>query len=180
MSIKSISQCISSVLFFCLLFCGCSGDNLEPVYPVTGTVTAKGKPVEGAVIAFTPIKPGVGIAASAITDSSGVYKLSTRASGDGAAAGQYSVTIAKYDKKLPPKKEKDTDSKADASSESAGNAETYDVTNPYPPGYNEMTEAEIAASIAKNVLPAKYANPASSELTAEVKMGSNTFDFKVD
>jgi hypothetical protein len=180
MSIQSISFCISSALFSCLLFCGCSGDNLEPVYPVTGTVTAKGKPVEGALVAFTPVKPGVGIAASAITDSSGVYKLSTRASADGAAAGQYSVTIAKYDKKLPPKKEKDAEPKAEATSDSAANAEPYDVTNPYPPGYNEMTEAEIAASIAKNVLPAKYANPASSNLTAEVKNGTNTFDFQVD
>jgi|694.fasta_scaffold46717_1 hypothetical protein len=180
MSIKSIFSCISSALFSCLLFCGCSGDNLEPVYPVTGTVTAKGKPVEGAIVAFTPVKPGVGIAASAITDSSGVYKLSTRASNDGAAAGQYSVTIAKYDKKLPPKKEKDAEPKADATTEAAANAEPYDVTNPYPPGYNEMTEAEIAASIAKNVLPAKYASTASSNLTAEVKNGTNTFDFKVD
>jgi hypothetical protein len=156
---------------FLLLVClGCSGENLEPVYPVSGTITSKGKPVEGAIVAFTPTTPGVGISASGVTDSSGVYKLTTRMSGDGAAAGKYDVTVAKYDKKLEPKKSEGSDKLADP----------YDITNEYPTGYNEMQASEIAASLSKNLLPPKYANPAASKLNAEVKSGTNSFDFKVD
>jgi hypothetical protein len=156
---------------FLLLVClGCSGENLEPVYPVSGTITSKGKPVEGAIVAFTPTTPGVGISASGVTDSSGVYKLTTRMSGDGAAAGKYDVTVAKYDKKLEPKKSQGSDKLADP----------YDITNEYPTGYNEMQASEIAASLSKNLLPPKYANPTSSKLNAEVKSGTNSFDFKVD
>jgi hypothetical protein len=154
-----------------MLICfGCSGEALEPVYPVSGTITSKGKPVEGAIVAFTPTTPGVGISASGVTDASGTYKLTTRMSGDGAAAGKYDVTVAKYDKKLEPKKSEGSEKLADP----------YDITNEYPTGYNEMQASEIAASLSKNLLPAKYSNPATSKLNAEVKSGTNSFDFKVD
>jgi hypothetical protein len=43
-----------------------------------------------------------------------------------------------------------------------------------------MQASEIAASLSKNLLPPKYANPTSSKLNAEVKSGTNSFDFKVD
>jgi hypothetical protein len=159
-----------STLLLMLVSLGCSGERLEPVYPVSGTITSKGKPVEGAIVAFTPTTPGVGIAASGITDASGVYKLTTRTNGDGAAAGTYGVTVAKYDKKLEPKKTEGPNELADP----------YDITNEYPTGYNEMQASEIAASLSKNLLPPKYANPTTSNLNAEVKSGENTFDFKVD
>jgi hypothetical protein len=167
---KSLPSLVNSVLILVCL--GCSGEKLEPVYPVTGTITSKGKPVEGAIVAYTPTTPGVGISASGVTDSSGVYKLTTRSNGDGAAAGTYGVTVAKYDKKLEPQKPKD-----DAKDQLA---DPYDITNEYPTGYNEMQASEIAASLSKNLLPAKYANPATSKLNAEVKSGTNSFDFKVD
>jgi hypothetical protein len=167
---KSLPSIVSSAL---IVVCfGCSGEKLEPVYPVSGTITSKGKPVEGAIVAYTPTTPGVGIPASGVTDSSGVYKLTTRTSGDGAAVGKYDVTVAKYDKKLEPKKSKEevTDKLADP----------YDITNEYPTGYNEMQASEIAASLSKNLLPPKYANPVTSKLSAEVKGDTNSFDFKVD
>jgi hypothetical protein len=158
-----------------LFLCACNGDDLEPVYPVSGTIRQKDKPVEGAIVAFTPSAEGAGLPASGVTDASGVYKLTTRNSGDGAVAGKYNISIAKYDTKLdPPKKE-------------ANNAETegklkdpYDITNEYPTGYNEMQASEIAASLSKNLLPKKYADPTTSKLQAEVTQGPNTFDFKVD
>jgi hypothetical protein len=149
---------------------GCGGDGLEPVYPVSGTITQKGKPVEGAVVAFTPDSEGAGLPASGITDASGTYKLTTRSSGDGAAAGKYRITVAKYDKKLEPKKSKEPEKLADP----------YDITNEYPTGYNEMQASEIAASISKNLLPRKYSDPTTSNLAAEVAKGTNSFDFKVD
>ncbi len=153
-----------------LVLAGCSGDNLEPVHPVTGTVMMKGKPVEGAIVAFTPTDGGT--AASGATDSTGTYKLTTRSSGDGAVAGKYSVTIAKYDKRLEEKK---------AATTAPGElADPYDITNEYPTGYDEMQASEIAASLSKNLLPPRFANPAMSKLSAEVSEGTNAFDFKLD
>ena len=150
---------------------GCAGDDLEPVYPVTGVVTFKGKPVEGAIVAFTPTEGGT--AASGITDASGVYKLTTRSSGDGAVKGKYAITIAKYDTRLEEKK-------ASEATPAGELADPYDITNEYPTGYNEMQASEIAAALSKNLLPPRFANPAMSKLTAEVTEGSNEFDFKLD
>lgn len=149
---------------------GCFGEGLEPVYPVTGTVTQKGKPVEGAIVAFTPAVQGVGIPASGTTDASGTYKLTTRSSGDGAAAGKYKISIAKYEKKLEPKPKGNPEKLADP----------LDITNEYPTGYNEMQASEIAASISKNLLPKKYADCTTSGLEVEVVKNKNSFDFKVD
>ena len=150
------------------VFVGCSRGTGGPKHPLSGTVTQKGKPVEGAIVAFTPT--GSGAPASGVTDASGFYQLTTRESGDGAVLGAYQVTIAKYDTKLPPPEE-----------ESAAEAEDpYDITNEYPAGYDEMDEAEKAAVIARNLLPGKYANAGTSGLTAEVGEGENKFDFDLD
>ena len=154
---------------FVMLLGGCANEVGVPTFPVTGTVTQKGKPVEGAIVAFTPSTPGP--SASGVTDASGVYKLTTRSNGDGAAAGKYMITICKYDKKPPAKKQPEPDKETDPA----------DITNEYPEGYNEMQAAEIAAIVSKNLLPPKYAQTATSKLEAEVKQASeNKFDFSVD
>ncbi len=158
--------CYACALLICV---GCSSETEIPTYPVTGTITQKGKPIEGAIVAFTPAAGGP--AASGVTDAQGVYKLTTRSSGDGAVAGKYLITIAKYDKKPPAKQPhllaKETD--------------PADITNEYPEGYNEMQAAEVAAAVSKNLLPAKYSQTATSKLEAEVsKGGKNTFDFQLD
>lgn len=148
---------------------GCGGEEGVPTYPVTGTVTQKGKPVEGAIVSFTPIADGK--SASAVSDASGKYSLTTNVSGDGAQEGQYNVTIAKYATKLPEKATPNTDAEADP----------YDITDEYAEDYNEMEESEKAAAIARNLLPEKYANPSSSKLVATVSAtGPNTHDFKLD
>ena len=166
--VRSLVACFSSCTFV-LLLCGCSGEVGIPTIPVTGTVTQKGKPVEGAIVAFTPSEGGP--SASGITDASGVYSLTTRSSGDGAVAGKYMVTIAKYDKKPPAKQPPASDKETDPA----------DITNEYPEGYNEMQAAEIAAAVSKNLLPPKYSQTATSKLEAEVKQGGeNKFDFAVD
>ncbi len=160
---------LGSVCALILSLAGCGNEVGIATYPVTGTVTQKGKALEGAIVAFTPSAGGP--VASGVTDASGVYKLTTRSSGDGAAAGKYMVTIAKYDKKppakAPPKSEKETD--------------PSDITTEYPEGYNEMQASEIAAAVSKNLLPAKYAQTATSKLEADVNQtGENKFDFAVD
>jgi hypothetical protein len=145
---------------------GCSSDDGEPRQPVTGTVTQKGAPVEGAIVAFTP--QAEGMPASGTTDASGVYKLTTKVSGDGAVVGKYKITITKYSTTLD-KPEENANPAADPS----------DITDEYPTGYDEMEESEVAASISKNLLPAQFALPETSGLTADVIVGENTFDFSL-
>lgn len=152
-----------------VVLAGCSGDDGPETYPVTGTVTRNGEPVEGAIVSFT--SSGSALPASGTTDSSGVYQLSTNTSGDGAMAGTYQVTIAKYDTNLP---------ESGAATES-DLEDPYDITDEYPDGYDEMEESELAASISKNLLPEKYSRTNSSGLEATVTAeGENTFDFQVD
>ena len=85
---------------------GCSGDTGSavkvPVFKVTGKVTMLGKPISGALIGFAPkdTQPF----AMGRTNSEGVYTLTTYDAGDGAAKGDYSVTVAKpvVPANLPP------------------------------------------------------------------------------
>ncbi len=123
-------------------------------YPVTGTVTQGGKPVEGATILFVSVDGKK--SATGKTDSSGRYTLTTVKSGDGAVAGQYKVAITKFD---------------------TGGGGAVDMSDPnYAP-----PDPSKPAPVAKNLLPEKYASPDKSGLTATVKESSdNKIDFTVD
>jgi hypothetical protein len=156
--------CISFLL-------GCTGEPLEPVYPVSGSVTHKGKPVDGAIVAFSPAQPGMGLVASGVTDVTGVYKLTTRTAGDGAAVGTYKVAVSKYDKRVEPPQKSENSGKL---------TDPYDITNEYPTGYNEMQASELAASLSKNLLPAHYSNPETSKLQVEVVKGGCKLDLNLE
>lgn len=163
----NIFRAMRAFSFLCIV-AGCSSENEIPTYPVTGTITQNGKPVSGAIVAFTPVAGGQ--SASGTTDAEGVYALTTWSSGDGAVAGEYKVTLAKYDQKPPP-----------SVPEPAKDGDPDDITDEYPDGYNEMQASEIAAAVSKNLLPAKYAQTATSKLIAEVtKEGENKFDFQIE
>lgn len=63
--------------------------------PVEGTVLYNGEPARGAVVVFHP-KDDDSLTArrsTGVVDDSGTFTLSTRKPGDGAAAGEYLVTI---------------------------------------------------------------------------------------
>ena len=86
---------IGSVLAFALLI-GCSGDSNENPnwpkrFPVRGSVTYKGKAIEGAEVTFKNFEKK----ATAIgkTDSGGRFELSTYTDKDGAVSGAQAVTI---------------------------------------------------------------------------------------
>jgi len=70
---------------------GCGRTNLVKV---NGVVTLDGKPLSMATITFNPIG-GAGRSASGLSDEDGNFQLTTLSTDDGAAPGEYKVTVAK-------------------------------------------------------------------------------------
>ncbi|MHB8898320.1 MAG: Ig-like domain-containing protein [Thermoguttaceae bacterium] len=139
-----------------VLGCDQPQEKLDTV-AVSGKVTLDGAPVEGAKVVFAPTG-GAGMAASGVTDASGVYKLTTRDPGDGAMAGSYAVMI----------------SKTEVEGGAAASAVKPGMTD------EEATKAAMEARDAaggaeattKELLPEKYKDPAASGLKAEVAAGA--------
>jgi hypothetical protein len=71
-------------------FAGCGRSNLVKV---NGVVTLDGKPLSWATITFNPI--GGGRPASGLSDENGNFELTTSSTNDGAAPGEYKVTVTK-------------------------------------------------------------------------------------
>jgi hypothetical protein len=140
--------------------CG-DDDGLGKRYPVSGTVTYNGSPLERGEISFVSedLKNNLG-ASGQITQGS--YTLSTGGNEDGAQAGKYKVTItAKEDFLAKAKADFQKDTKQQES-------------NYIPPQY--VAKAEAAA---KTLIPAGYGDARTTNLTAEVKAESNSINFKL-
>jgi hypothetical protein len=151
----AIGMCVA------LALCGCSSRPARPpTYPVSGTVTWKGRPVEAARIVFVPIAAGTE-AASGVTDASGKYQLTTFVAGDGAQAGEYRVKVSKYDMKKA----------------------TTDEKKAYMTFEEEQklvfTGDELPTPPAKNLLPKKFEDDATSGLTHTVAKGPTTLDITI-
>lgn len=139
---------------------GCFGSNRPPTYPVSGTVTWKGKPVEGARVVFVPQQPG-GQAAAGITDAQGRYRLTTYVEGDGAPEGEYRVKVTMYDVRTPTKAEKE----AYLSIEDEQKLRFAGDELPTPP--------------ARNLLPRQYEDENTSGITHTVPRGPSTLDIAI-
>ncbi len=152
----------SGLALLVLSLCGCSGsDGEKTVYEVTGTVTFGGGPVAKATVMFSPLDNQP--VATGITDSKGVYRLTTYDSYDGAAAGKYDVMISKV-------------AVAKGSSEPAHDA-TGTATESSAPVHN-AADAETEDGGA--TLDPKYGKPGNG-MAAEVKSsGENKFDFQLE
>jgi len=160
-----------SLLFPILFGVGCnSGDSdYPPTYPVTGVVTYKDSPVQGATVTFH--REGAKESALGLTDEKGIYSLSMFNPSDGAMAGQYKVSIAKYDPT--------TVTTVNAAPEGQLAPGDIDAANYAPPPVAGAA-ARAAAGGPKNALPTIYANPETSTLKANVSdKGENKFDFKL-
>ena len=80
-----------------LLVSSC-GDGRKSCYPVTGTITVDGKPAVDCMILLYSNDPADHngpnrVLPLAMADENGKFKLSTFESGDGAPAGDYSITF---------------------------------------------------------------------------------------
>jgi len=130
----------AAVLLAAVLLAGCGGESGPSLTPVSGTVSYKGQPARDVDVVFTP-KAGAS-AASGRTDASGKYTLTTYSAGDGAAPGEYVVTIS-----VP------LDMPADMPSTGVA---------PRPKPLASATQ-----------IPGKYANAATSNLSAKVEEGES-------
>jgi hypothetical protein len=79
------------------LGCGSGGGpaaDRVPVFPVQGSITLKGQPMPGAVITLHPKSPNEKAPSPrGEINKDGVLKISTYNGGDGAPAGEYTVTV---------------------------------------------------------------------------------------
>ena len=163
----------SKALLFLLvamsLSLGCSGSddpNRLKTYPVSGTVKLNGTAVEGATVTFQLTEGKEN--AIGLTDKSGKYTLSTFSPNDGAVAGQYKVSISKFDLETP-----------NVSSElTPGKINSGDLPADYAAPSANSGVGKGGDKGPKNSLPAKYAKADSSALRALVDpKGGNKFDF---
>jgi hypothetical protein len=139
--------------------CG-TDDGFGKRYPVSGTVSYNGKPLEKGTISFVPDDPKDVGANGAIENGS--YTLSTGGNNDGARAGKYKVTIS-------AKEDATAKAKADFAKESKG-ADLDFVPRQFMAN---------AAAAAKSLIPAGYGDTRTTTLTAEVKEQSNTIPFEL-
>lgn len=160
----------SHPVFFRVVLClglllagGCRAKHGPHTVPVTGTVTFKGQPVDAAFVAFSPKTPGIR-SAVARTDARGRFQLMTIFPADGAMPGSYAVTISKTDADNAPLPAEDLSFEA-----------TMERSMKAPP---RNLAAPPTPAPFKTLLPAKYADSATSNLAAEVKsQGVNQFTF---
>jgi hypothetical protein len=142
---------------------GCSRG--PAVHYVEGVVALDGKPVQGAVVTFTPSRGG--LAAAGTTDAAGVYKLNALSArpGAGTLAGDYLVAVRKWEYPEPGPAPDPSDQKA----------------------YAAWQERNLKAAGREPVYvtPKAYGDPSTSGLKATVNKGRNTgaafsFDLKSD
>jgi hypothetical protein len=140
-----------------LLFAGCSRKkNVPETVTVTGTVLLNGNTVEGAEVSFQPKSTGPDShPARGTTDASGKFTLKTYIGPgtdvDGAIPGDYLVSVTKVE---------------------SNSMTSQDMA--------KMTTSGKKIVPPKNLLPARYANPQKSKLTATVSAdGSNDFKFEL-
>ena len=146
-----------------LVLCSCGGqyEGFDKRYPVSGTVTYNGQPLEkGQAISFLPDK-GAGATG---TIEKGAYALSTGGNQDGALPGKYKVTITAKE---------DTEALAKAEFLKVSKRSESEVT-----AIPRQFLANAAAN-AKSLIPAGYGDVRTTTLSAEVKEGSNTIPFTI-
>jgi hypothetical protein len=143
-----ISASLTIVIF------GCGDDGLGKRYPVSGTVTYKGEPLEKGTINFYTTASGEARGASG-SIVNGSYTLSTTGGDDGAFPGDYLVAIS-----------------ARAPDMSLAKANQAKVGG-------SMRQDDVAKAFkeASSPIPKKYESTDTSQLKATVTAGSNKIDF---
>jgi hypothetical protein len=153
--------CLAIAFLLAALAAGCSRSTRPPTYPVSGTVTMKGQPLEGATVVFVPSAGAAHEPATGITDAAGKFKLSTFIADDGAQDGDYRIKVSKFNIKKPTKEELERYISLEEEQKMQ-----FGEDVPTPP--------------ARNILPPKYANESTSGFTFSVKKEKNTVELKLE
>lgn len=140
----------------CLLLVGC-GDGGPSLGTVSGTVTMDGEPLPNVSVTFTPVAGGRG--STGKTDANGQYELMFT-DRKGALLGEHKIALRTI-------REASSAAGAEMSSDSAA----------YEAQATGGTQADYDAATTTEPIPAKYNT--ATELTKEVKAGSNTIDLEL-
>lgn len=151
--LQAAAAVLAGMGLFTMLGCG-DDTGIGKRYPVSGRVTFKGESLKEGRIVFQPADATNGRSASGeIRDGS--YRLTTLNPGDGALPGQYKVTVTA--------KQVDNTQVLKTVMEKGGGGRQHEIAK--------------ANQAGKSLIPNKYSLAETSDLTAEVKEGSNTKDF---
>ena len=100
----AVKQLVTAVLFsivaaFSATGCNKADNDRVQVFPVNGQLQWNGKPLAEAFVVFHPRESGATAAPAAHgqTDQEGKFRLTTYEAGDGAAVGEYAVTVQHYE-----------------------------------------------------------------------------------
>ena len=167
-SVKLLKILAASTIVAISAGCGSSGtEDQVPVFPVSGKIIMNGSPVPDVMVTFSP-KEDQPIAWG-LTDSDGVYHLTTYGANDGAAQGAYIVLVTKNSGS--DKSVSNQDAIHSAMSAGGGGA----------PQHSSRGTASAADSGAENLLNDKYARNATSDLKATVSdTDPNNYDFTLE
>lgn len=162
MGISRRSAVVLGVTGLAGMLVGCGGGAALPeTIPVTGAVMYKGKPIEGAEVAFWG--PGAPRAATGITDAEGKFSLSMFDINDGCLAGENVVTITKID----------------GSKAAAGPTPEQMLQDPMALAKAGATQASSKDSGPKSAIPEKYADRKLTSLKENVSSSNNKFVFNL-
>lgn len=131
---------LAPVLILSGLF-GCGGGGSVAPLPkteeVSGTVTLKGQPLEGATVTFIPTGTTKGIECVGRTDESGVYFPKQIRGGEGVPAGTYKVVISRFLRNGEPVSAEDDPGNGGIASESL------------PAKYSNATATKLKAKVSE-------------------------------
>ncbi len=157
---------VSCLMLLCIGVSGCSdggGGKKLATNKVTGKVIMNGAPVPGVSVSFSPIETGKP-PAMGISDTQGIYILTTYDSGDGAVEGDYKVMVYKGAPSAAPA------------------APTHDPTGQSsgggaPKHSGPASKGQTAAG--GSLLPEKYSSASTTTISKSVKSGENTIDIEL-
>jgi hypothetical protein len=159
-----------------LAVCACGPGDGYQLARVRGTVTHKGEPVRSGFITFQPddSKQTVGPLAMSKIAQDGTYVLSSKEADDGAVVGFHRVGIMSID----PKAIVEALDKEETPKEIMV---TKGQARRRPPPKKELgpTFTDRGGNVYRVLTPGKLRSPDTSEVSVEVRGGSNTIKFNV-
>jgi len=157
---KSTAYCLM-LLSLGAIGCTDAGGAKFGTNKVTGKVMMNGAPVPGASVSFSPVKEGTPPALG-ISDTQGIYILTTYDSGDGAVEGDFKVMVYKG---------------APASQAAAPAHDPTGRASGAPTHSGPAGKSQAAAG--GSLLPEKYSQASTTPITKTVKSGDNTIDIEL-